>query len=80
MHLVSPHPRSLRTKKKKCITIVLLIVFDFSWDDCNTQEKLQAMIMQIWVGGRGWVLDIDIANTKSILADSRCGTTVQRQW
>ena len=25
-----------------CITIVL----DFSWDDCNTQEKLETMVMQ----------------------------------
>ena len=24
-------------QKKKCITIV----FDFSWDDCNTEEKLE---------------------------------------
>ena len=22
------------------------IVFDFSWDDCNTQEKLETMVMQ----------------------------------
>ena len=40
MHLVYP--------LKFCITIL----FDFSWDDCNTQEKLETMVMQIW-GGRG---------------------------
>ena len=28
---------------KFCITIV----FDFSWDDYNTQEKLETMVMQI---------------------------------
>ena len=27
---------------KLCITIVL----DFSWDDCNTQEKLETMVME----------------------------------
>ena len=26
------------------------IVFDFSWDDCNNQEKLETMVMQN-VGG-----------------------------
>ena len=26
---------------KLCITIV----FDFSWDDCNNQEKLETMVM-----------------------------------
>ena len=30
-----------------------LIVFDFSRGDCNTQEKLQTMIMQNWEGGGG---------------------------
>ena len=39
MHLVYP--------LKFCITIV----FDFSWDDCNTQEKLETMVMQIWRAG-----------------------------
>ena len=32
---------------KICITIL----FDFSWDDCNTQEKLETMVMQIWRAG-----------------------------
>ena len=27
-----------------CITIV----FDFSWDDCNTQEKLETMYANFW--------------------------------
>ena len=31
-----------------CITIV----FDFFWDECNTQEKLKTMVMQN-LGGRG---------------------------
>ena len=35
--LPSPPP-----KKKFCLTIV----FDFSRDDCNTQEKLEKMVMQ----------------------------------
>ena len=39
MHLVYP--------PKICITIL----FDFSWDDCNTQEKLETMVMQIWRAG-----------------------------
>ena len=35
-----------------CIKIVL----DISWDDCNTQEKLETRVMQIFVffGGGGW--------------------------
>ena len=33
-----------------CIKIVL----DISWDDCNTQEKLETRVMQIsFLGGRG---------------------------
>ena len=35
MHCV--YPQNL------CITIVL----DLSWDDCNTQEKLETVVMQI---------------------------------
>ena len=31
---------------KFCITII----FDFSWDDCNTQEKLATMVMQNFRG------------------------------
>ena len=41
MHLVYP--------TKFCITIA----FDFSWDDCNTQEKLETMFMQIFFDGGG---------------------------
>ena len=25
---------------------IITIVFDFPWDDCNTQEKLETMVMQ----------------------------------
>ena len=38
---------------KFCISIV----FDFSWDDCSTQEKLQTMLMPnifFFGGGVGW--------------------------
>ena len=31
------------------------IVFDFSWDDCNTQDELETMVTQFFsleVGGR----------------------------
>ena len=41
MHCV--YPQNL------CITIVL----DFSWDDCNTQEKLETVVMQILGGKQG---------------------------
>ena len=41
MHLIYP--------PKFCITIV----FDFSWDECNTQEKLKTMVMQNLRGGGG---------------------------
>ena len=35
-------PCSPPPKKKLCITIV----FDFSWDDCNTLENLETMVVQ----------------------------------
>ena len=40
----SPPPKKKEKKRerKQCITIV----FDLSWDDCNTQEKLETMVMQ----------------------------------
>ena len=34
---------------KFCLTIV----FDFSWDDCNTQKKLETMVMEKLGGGGG---------------------------
>ena len=34
-------------KKHCCITVV----FDFSWDDCNTQERLETMVIQLFGGG-----------------------------
>ena len=34
---------------KFCLTIV----FDFSWDDCNTQKKLETMVMDKLGGGGG---------------------------
>ena len=32
------------------------IVFDFSWDHCNTQEKLETWVMQILVDKQGALL------------------------
>ena len=32
----------------------ITIVFDFSWDDCNTQEKLKTMVMYFFWWGGGW--------------------------
>ena len=43
MHLVYP--------AKLCIAIV----FDFSWNDCNTREKLETTVMQPREGGGGVV-------------------------
>ena len=31
----------------------ITIVFDFSWDDCNTQEKLKTMVMYFFFGWGG---------------------------
>ena len=31
----------------------ITIVFDFSWDDCNIQEKLKTRDNAIFLGGRG---------------------------
>ena len=41
MHLVHP--------PQFCITIA----FDFSWDDSNTQRKLEIMVMHNFSGGGG---------------------------
>ena len=41
MHLVYP--------PQFCITIA----FDFSWDDSNTQRKLEIMVMHNFSGGGG---------------------------
>ena len=29
----------------------ITVVFDFAWDDCNTQEELETMVMQFFFGG-----------------------------
>ena len=47
MHLICSPPHSL--PKKVCISIV----FSFSWDGCNTQEKWKTKVMQIFLGGVG---------------------------
>ena len=31
----------------------ITVVFDFAWDDCNTQEELETMVMQFFFGGGG---------------------------
>ena len=41
-----PPPPSPSPPKKKCITVV----FNFSWDDCVTQEKLETIVMQNFGG------------------------------
>ena len=45
MHFLYPPP----PQKKKSITSVL----DFSWDDCNTQEKLETGYENFRGGGGG---------------------------
>ena len=51
MHFVCsappPPPPPKKSKKKNGRTTVL----DFSWDHCNTQEKLETMVMQNLGGG-----------------------------
>ena len=40
----------------------ITIVFDFSWDDCNTQEKLKTMVMYFFlVGGGGGTICIMVS-------------------
>ena len=57
MHLSPPPPPPLPPNKKKKKEEkerkkvrkrkkIMAIVFDFSWDDCKTQEKLKTMVMQ----------------------------------
>ena len=41
-----PPPPSPSPPPKKCITVV----FNFSWDDCVTQEKLETIVMQNFGG------------------------------
>ena len=47
MYLVNttPPPPQKKKKKKNC----RIIVFDFSWDDCNTQEKLATSLCKIYL-------------------------------
>ena len=45
MHLVCPPPPK---KKKNCI----IIVFNFSWDNCNSQEKWKTKVFQNFWGVR----------------------------
>ena len=55
MHLVYPPP----PQKKKSTTIV----FDFSWDDCYTPEKLETMVMQnLGVGIRCIMVYVKMVN------------------
>ena len=55
MHLVCaprplrPPPPPLPKKNKSCVSIV----FNFSWDGCNTQEKWKTKLMQNVGGGGG---------------------------
>ena len=46
MHLVYP------------LKVSIAVVFDFTWDDCNIQEKLETRAMQNFLlgGGGGGVL------------------------
>ena len=48
MHLVYPPPPQ-QQQKKLCITIV----FDFSWDNSNTLDNLETMVMQNFGGKQG---------------------------
>ena len=34
--------------------LYVTIVFDFSWDDCNTQEDLETMVTLFFGGGGGY--------------------------
>ena len=43
MYLLNTTPPPPKKKKKNC----RIIVFDFSWDDCNTQEKLATSLCKI---------------------------------
>ena len=36
-------------------TFCITVVFDFSWNDCTTQEKLETMVMQFFFRGVGEV-------------------------
>ena len=36
-------------------TFCITVVFDFSWNDCTTQEKLETMVIQFFFGGYGEV-------------------------
>ena len=65
----TPLPHQKKTTYGTTIVLLSLIVLDFSWDDCNTQEKLQTMIMQSLGGGEGLGLGHRYSNIKSLLAD-----------
>ena len=49
MHLVYPPPPLPPPKKSYCITIV----FDFSWDVSDTQEKLETIVCKMLLDKQG---------------------------
>ena len=43
--------------------VCIAIVFDFSWDDCNTQEKLETMVL----GGNLRCIMVNVKMANSVL-------------
>ena len=55
--------------QKNCISIV----FNFSWDGCNSQEKWKTKVMPTFLGGGGWGVESGCANKVNY---GKCGSGV----
>ena len=60
---------------KLCVSIM----FDFSWDDPNTQEKMETMVMQNFGGlTRCMIVNVKMVNTTNIQEVSKINwSTIQ---
>ena len=47
------HSRTLIRKKNSCGSKIFYITIVFDWDDCDTQEKLETMVIQNLGGKQG---------------------------
>ena len=55
-HIAHNKPR-LPSPSPEKKTLCLSVVFNFSWIDCNTREKLKTMFMHIW---KWWIRDLGL--------------------
>ena len=58
IHLAPPAPPPLPKKKKTKQNKSIIIVFNFSWGNCNTQKELTTKVMQNFGGHRRGIMGV----------------------